>query len=323
MRGEKLHRAVWEKFAGRALTMEEAYWAIAAWFDDCANRPSRAKHLAGAAPIDVFGAGRGDGVDEAMLRDLMLAAEVRTIGRNGIRWNGCNYYHPELYGRRHPVVIRYDWLDPDRIHVYTPDTGVYICTAERVRAVHPAASILGSDDDKAQLEEQIKIKRRQEREASVLCREMLEQEVLPEYRRLIEATIPGYGGESDADKRRLPAPGRPAQVEGPTDAEIERIEREVAELEAMQPDPDDIRMDDASDPVPEVQRDDVRDVFRAEDLVRYERLVRMEVRGQHLSEDDRVWMRVFELSADYRRNEEWFDELRLRAAVESASAMDG
>lgn len=323
MRGEKLHRAVWEKFAGRALTMEEAYWAIAAWFDDCANRPSRAKHLAGAAPIDVFRAGRGDGVDEAMLRDLMLAAEVRTIGRNGIRWNGCNYYHPELYGRRHPVVIRYDWLDPDRIHVYTPDTGVYICTAERVRAVHPAASILGSDDDKAQLEEQIKIKRRQEREASVLCREMLEQEVLPEYRRLIEATIPGYGGESDADKRRLPAPGRPAQVEGPTDAEIERIEREVAELEAMQPDPDDIRMDDASDPVPEVQRDDVRDVFRAEDLVRYERLVRMEVRGQHLSEDDRVWMRVFELSADYRRNEEWFDELRLRAAVESASAMDG
>ncbi|WP_084059156.1 Mu transposase C-terminal domain-containing protein [Desulfacinum hydrothermale] len=317
-RGERLHRAVWDKQAGRALTMEEAHWAVAAWFDEYARRPSRAKHLDGAAPIDVFRAGRGDGVDEAVLRDLMLAAEIRTIGRNGIRWRGCNYYHPELYGRRHPVVIRYDWLDPDRIHVYGQD-GAFICTAERVRAVHPAAGILGTDEDRALLEEQIALKRRQEREASTICREMLERQVLPEYRRLLASTIPGIDGNGTTASGKPLGPRTPA-LEGPTDAEIERIRREVAELEAMQPATTCGAEDEASEPGPEVVREDARDVFRSDDLARYERLVRLEVSGRTLSEEDRVWMRMFELSPEYRRHEQWFDDLRLQAAVDVVSS---
>lgn len=313
-RGEKMHRALWDRTVGRALTIEEAHWAVATWFDEYAKRPQRG-HLNGRTPLEVFLEGRGDGVDEDALRDLMLAQVVRTIGRNGVRFLGNNYYHPALYGRRHRVLVRYDWREMERVHVYEYETGEFICTAEQIRAIHPAAAQLGTDEDREALEKAIAFKKAQEREASSICREVLRREVLPEYQRRLEDLT----GRSES---AVVTPMRPARPAGPTDAEIERIRREVAELEAMQPaEPEEV-VDVDADPGPELVREDVRDALRAEDLARYERLIRAEMSGGGLDAADRTWMRVFESSPEYRRHEAWFEDLRLRAAVESGTASD-
>ena len=168
-RGERLHRKAYDKATGgRCLTLEQMHRAAAAWFDMYAQRPQKG-HLEGRCPQEVFDEQRGPGVDPGQLRFLMMSQEIRKIRRNGIRFLGTNYYHPELYGRRHPVVIRFDYQDPSELIVYElheAADGEPLCIAQPVEQVHPAANILGTETDQARLKEQIRLKRRQEREAS-------------------------------------------------------------------------------------------------------------------------------------------------------------
>jgi putative transposase len=186
-RGENLHRAAYAASGGRPLTLEETHEAVARYIDAYVRRPSRAPHLKGRTPLEVFQSGVGPGVDLARLDLLMLSREIKTIGRNGVSLRGAHYYAPELYGRRHPVVIRYDAQALDSVLIYTTD-GAFLCEARRMdRNQHPVAEILGSPEQQASLQEAIAVKKSQERLAGASARQMFRTVVRPETQRRLEA----------------------------------------------------------------------------------------------------------------------------------------
>ena len=76
----------------------------------------------------------------------MLATEVKTIQRNGIRFLNCDYFDERLYGFKSKVLIKYNLFDLTSIKVFTTK-GEYLCTAGRVTETHPMAKLLGAVTD--------------------------------------------------------------------------------------------------------------------------------------------------------------------------------
>ncbi len=305
-RGEKLHRRLHEKLTGgRVITLEEAHRAIAIWFDDYARRPQRG-HLKGRSPWEVFSEWRErvghPTVNEAALRYLMMSAEVRSIGRNGVRFRGRNYYHPELYGRQHPVVIRYDEQDLSAIWVYEP-SGELICQAEVVPGVHPLAKVKGEEADRRQLAEQIEQKKELLRQTTRTAREMVETVVGPEVRGQLEwLEIEGQGlqaREEGKGKREqgLQGPGVSGQGLVVSEKQKQAIEAEYRERQA--------------ELASELEAGEAR--RQSADWQRYERLLVAEARGAAVDLEDAVFMRYFENGAEYRTNTAYFETLRLEA----------
>ena len=99
------------------------------------------------------------------LDDLMLATEVKTIQRDGIRFLNCDYFDERLYGFKSKVLIKYNPFDLTSIKVYTPK-GEYLCTAERVTETHPMAKLLGDVKDYEDYKQKI-IKQRQLKKKTV------------------------------------------------------------------------------------------------------------------------------------------------------------
>ena len=102
-------------------------------------------------------------IDKSLLDDLMLATEVKTIQRNGVRFLNCDYFDERLYGLRGKVLVKYNLFDLTNVKVFTPK-GEYLCTAERVTETHPMAKILGTVEDledyKQKIQKQQKLKRK-------------------------------------------------------------------------------------------------------------------------------------------------------------------
>lgn len=285
MRGERQHRALYNKVVGENyLTMAQAHRAIATWFDVYAKRPQRG-HLNGACPLEIFAEGRGPGVDAVDLRYLMLAQEIRTIGRNGISLFGQNYFHPALYGRRHGVTVRYDLQNLSSVVIEY--RGELLCEAPATEKVHPAASILGTDADRKRLSEQIEEKRRQEKLASVTARTILENDVMPSHQRQLElagVTETGAPTATAAPVRHLPAP-KPAD-----EARI------LAEADAMAVDSDAAARRRALEGMGEADR--------------YEALMEMEARGEMVPEQWARFMAYFEQTQAYLSQADYYEERR-------------
>ncbi|MES0838372.1 Mu transposase C-terminal domain-containing protein [Nocardiopsis tropica] len=73
-------------------------------------------------------------IDPARLRHLLLAGVERTVGKDGVRWEGMSYTAPELQGRGgERVQIRFMPHDNRSIEVYV--RGEHLCTA------HPQAHL--------------------------------------------------------------------------------------------------------------------------------------------------------------------------------------
>ncbi|MDG4475407.1 transposase [Thiovibrio frasassiensis] len=286
MRGERLHRKLHEKATGgHVLTMEEAHRAIAVWFDAHANRPQRG-HLDGQTPMELFLEGRGPGVDKAALAYLMMSIEIKTIHRNGVTFQGQNYYAPALYGRRHPVVIRYDLQDTSTIYVFEQD-GTYLCEANPVEKVHPAATCLGTEEDKAKLLQHIEFKKGQEKEASATARVFLEQEVLPEHQRQM-ATI-GVLTDDRGQAKQLPAPV--------IHLDAEKLAREVAENARLQGEAD--------------EREFRETLLAMDNSDRFEKLLELEAQGVELAEEWLGFMAFFPKTGDYTNHEEYWESRRM------------
>ncbi|MDE6734832.1 MAG: Mu transposase C-terminal domain-containing protein [Desulfovibrio sp.] len=187
-RNEKLHRKLHEKLGRGPLTLEETHYWLASWFEMYASRPQTRTHLKGKTPGEVFLGGRGPGVDMDKLTLLMLQKEVRTISKDGIRMFGRLYWSEELSNRRHPVLVRYDLqLSPYTVLVYDLD-GNKICEARDrehykiAYGIHPAANILGTDDQKQDLSEALALTKAQAREAKSGIRQFVEGIIVPEVR---------------------------------------------------------------------------------------------------------------------------------------------
>ena len=160
MRNEKLHKS-WH--TDYILTIEETIKMIDIWLSfknsqPCPNAPDK-------TIAEVLSERKRQNIDINTLDDLMLATEVKTIQRNGIRFLNCDYFDERLYGFKSKVLIKYNLFDLTNIKVFTPK-GEYLCTAERVTETHPMAKLLGDVKDYEDYKQKI-VKQRQLKKKTV------------------------------------------------------------------------------------------------------------------------------------------------------------
>ena len=141
MRNEKFHKNLHIDYIP---TIEETIKMIDMWLSyknsqPCPNAPDK-------TIAEVLSERKRQNIEINMLDDLMLATEVKTIQRNGIRFLNCDYFDERLYGFKSKVLIKYNLFDLTSIKVFTPK-GEYLCTAERVTETHPMAKLLGDVKD--------------------------------------------------------------------------------------------------------------------------------------------------------------------------------
>ena len=158
MRNEKFHKNLHNDFIP---TIEETIKMIDMWLSfknsqPCPNAPDK-------TIIEILSERKRQNIDINMLDDLMLATEVKTIQRNGIRFLKCDYFDERLYGFKSKVLIKYNLFNLTSIKVYTPK-GEYLCTAERVTETHPMTKLLGDvkdfEDYKQKIVRQRKLKKK-------------------------------------------------------------------------------------------------------------------------------------------------------------------
>lgn len=323
-RGEAKHRALYEKMGGRPLSLEETHKAVAKWFGEYSMRVSRSAHLAGRTPMEVFQEGKGPGLTEAQLRAmdvLMMSSEIRSITKDGIRLNGRLYWHQALQSRRHKLVVRHDEVTtPHSVLCYCPD-GRFICEAlDRAHykiayGIHPAAKILGDEDQQLALTDAIALKRQQERQATGRFDMLLSATILPETKARQAALEVRMAEEAVA-----PSLVKPTKIKPQTDAEFEA---EMAEHAA-------IRAEDAlkADAKAQPEEDDYEPrIITAEEQFwskvdresveadRYEMILEAEAQGMDIPENHRNFCRYFEQTAEYSRFESYFEEHRLKLAM--------
>ena len=157
-RNENFHKNLHQDYIP---TIEETIKMIDMWLkfknsQPCTNAPNM-------TIAEVLGNRKKQNIDKSLLDDLMLATEVKTIQRNGVRFLNCDYFDERLYGLRGKVLVKYNLFDLTNVKVFTPK-GEYLCTAERVTETHPMAKILGTVEDledyKQKIQKQQKLKRK-------------------------------------------------------------------------------------------------------------------------------------------------------------------
>ena len=157
-RNEKFHSNLHNDYIP---TIEETIKMIDMWLkfknsQPCTNAPN-------ITIAEVLENRKKQNIDKSLLDDLMLATEVKTIQRNGVRFLNCDYFDERLYGLRGKVLVKYNLFDLTNVKVFTPK-GEYLCTAERVTETHPMAKILGTVEDledyKQKIQKQQKLKRK-------------------------------------------------------------------------------------------------------------------------------------------------------------------
>ena len=141
MRNEKLHKQLHNDFVP---TLDETIKMIDMWLNfknsqPCPNVPNK-------TIAEILESRKRQNIDINLLDDLMLATEVKTTQRNGIRFLNCDYFEERLYGFKSKVLIKYNLFDLTSIKVYITK-GEYLCMAERVIETHPMAKLLGTVTD--------------------------------------------------------------------------------------------------------------------------------------------------------------------------------
>ena len=157
-RNEKFHSNLHNDYIP---TIEETIKMIDMWLkfknsQPCTNAPNM-------TIAEVLENRKKQNINKTLLDDLMLATEVKTIQRNGVRFLNCDYFDERLYGLRGKVLVKYNLFDLSNVKIFTPK-GEYLCTAERVTETHPMAKILGTVEDledyRQKIQKQQKLKRK-------------------------------------------------------------------------------------------------------------------------------------------------------------------
>ncbi len=160
MRNEKLHKNLHNEYIP---TIEETIKMIDMWLSFKNSQPC--PNASDKTIAEVLSERKRQNIDVNALDDLMLATEVKTIQRNGIRFLNCDYFDERLYGFKSKVLIKYNLFDLTSIKVYTPK-GEYLCIAERVTETHPMAKLLGNVKDYEDYKQKI-VKQRQLKKKTV------------------------------------------------------------------------------------------------------------------------------------------------------------
>ncbi|MDD3592992.1 MAG: transposase family protein [Candidatus Gastranaerophilales bacterium] len=159
-RNEKLHRALHEK-NHFIPTIEQAMGLINEWLKYKHAQPCT--NAEGKTIQEVLDDVEKQNICEKQLDDLMLAQEVKHIGRNGIRFLKADYFDEALYGVKGQAIIKYSLSNLRYIKVYSIK-GEFICRADRVTETHPLAVQMGDindiEDFKHKIEKQQKLRRK-------------------------------------------------------------------------------------------------------------------------------------------------------------------
>ena len=160
MRNEKFHKNLHIDYVP---TIDETIKMINIWLNfknsqPCPNAPDK-------SIAEILAERKTQNININRLDDLMLATEVKTIQRNGVRFLNCDYFDERLYGFKNKVLIKYNLFDLRSIKVFTTK-GEYLCTAERVTETHPMAKILGDVKDFEDYKQKI-VKQRQLRKRTI------------------------------------------------------------------------------------------------------------------------------------------------------------
>lgn len=160
-RNEKIHKNIHDNFSNYIPTINETIKMIDMWLSFKNSQPC--PNVQNMTISEVLENRKTQNVDINILNDLMLATEVKTIQRNGIRFLNCNYFDERLYGFKSKVLIKYNLFDLTNIKVFTTK-GEYLCKAERVTETHTMAEILGTvkdfEDYKQKIQKQQKLRRK-------------------------------------------------------------------------------------------------------------------------------------------------------------------
>src|SRR5574344_776151 len=160
-RNEKLHKQIHEQKANFIPTMEQAIVLIEEWLKYKHAQPCT--NAKGLTIQEVINEVEKQNIDESQLDDLMMAQEIKSIGRNGIRFLKADYFDEALYGIKGQTIIKYNLFDLSTIKVFTLK-GEYICKAKRVTETHPLANQMGDikdiEDYKHKIEKQAKLRRK-------------------------------------------------------------------------------------------------------------------------------------------------------------------
>ena len=103
-RNEKLHKSIHEKY-DFIPTIEETIKLIEKWLEFKHSQPC--PNDKGRTIQEVLNKIEKQNIDENLLDDLMMAQEIKTIGRNGIRFLKADYFDEALYGIREKTIIKY------------------------------------------------------------------------------------------------------------------------------------------------------------------------------------------------------------------------
>ena len=147
----------------------------------CPNEPNKTR-------AEVLESRKSQNIDINLLDDLMLATEVKTIQRNGIRFLNCDYFDERLYGFKSKVLIKYNLFDLTSIKVYTTK-GEYLCMAERVTETHPMAKLLGTVEDMEDFKQKIQKQKRLKRKTINSLKAYLPQEEIKLIKHKIEQPV--------------------------------------------------------------------------------------------------------------------------------------
>ncbi|MEW5819230.1 MAG: transposase [Cyanobacteriota bacterium] len=140
-RNEKLHKEIHN---GYIPTIEETIRLIECWLEYRHSQPC--SNVKGKTIQQVLDSAKKQKIDIDKLDDLMMAQEIKTIGRNGIRFLKSDYYDDNLYGIRGKSIVKYSLFDLSFVKVFSTK-GEYLCTAKRVLPTHPMAKHLGDIKD--------------------------------------------------------------------------------------------------------------------------------------------------------------------------------
>ena len=160
MRNEKLHKQIHEKYSFTP-TIEQALKMIEKWLDFKHSQPC--PNAKDKTIQEVLNEIEKQNINENSLDDLMMSQEIKSIGRNGIRFLKADYFDEALYGIKEKTVIKYSLFDLSYIKVYSMK-GEFICKAKRITETHPLAYQMGDikdiEDYKQKIEKQQKLRKK-------------------------------------------------------------------------------------------------------------------------------------------------------------------
>jgi putative transposase len=174
LRNEKFHRALRGEYTP---TIWEAVELIDQWLNLWSTK-TECPHVAGKTVREVFDEGKGEGMPQDELDDLMMDTRITKIYQNGIRMWGEYYWHEALYGKKYDdVTVRYSIFEKSSVRVYAKN-GALICTAVRTEEMNPLVNYLGTEAEKERFKNVIEMRGRL-RKGTVHMAQQIEEAPMP------------------------------------------------------------------------------------------------------------------------------------------------